>query len=275
MTHRPNDRPFMVAAIEEMKKSDTPVKVGATIVVDGEIVASAFRTEGQHAERAAIRLAQQRGVNLDKAILYATLEPCVGLRAGQQTQCCADLIVSAGIKEVVIGRYDPNPNIYRQGWKRLRDGDVYLRDFHQDLREEIDEVNSRFMGFFEKGLGPTGGAKVGHKDTGKFLVQFADDDDRTMEIAWTVAGIKAAYGYALHPVEVAMARFAKTFDEVDDTTAYEYRHSVRIAVGEIGIFKGPEACVLVKPKLIESGPDYGNVDYFVSFDYQVRITKPR
>lgn len=96
-----------------------------------------------------------------------------------------------------------------------------------------------------------------------------------MEIAWTIAGIKAAYGYALRPVEVAMARFAKSFEEIDDPTAYEYRHSVRIGVGEIGIFKGPEACVLVKPKQIESGPLYGNDDYFVNFDYQVRITKPR
>jgi len=96
-----------------------------------------------------------------------------------------------------------------------------------------------------------------------------------MEIAWTVAGINAAYGYASRPVKVAMARFAKTFDEVDDPTAYEFRNSVRIEVGEIGIFKGPEACVLVKPKQIESGPKYGNTDYFVSFDYQVRITKHR
>ncbi|WP_427999958.1 deaminase [Acidovorax sp.] len=275
MIEQPKDKSFMAAAVEEMRKSDTAVKVGVVIVVDGSIVASAFRAKGEHAERAAIQLARERGVNLGKAILYATLEPCVDLRPGQQIQCCADLIVSSGIKEVVIGRYDPNPNIYRQGWRRLRDGGVFLRDFHADLREEIDEVNSRFMGFFEKGIGPTGGAKLGHKDKGNFLVQFAEDDDRTMEIAWTVAGVNAAYGYALQPVEVGMARFAKEFDEIDDPTAYEFRHSVRIEVGEIGIFKGPEACVLVKPKQIESGPKYGNTDYFVSFDYQVRVTKSR
>ncbi|MYN40319.1 hypothetical protein GTP55_13130 [Duganella sp. FT109W] len=148
MTHQAPDQEFMLAAIEEMKKSETQIKVGAAIVVDGEIVATGFRTTGQHAERAAIALAQQRGVNLKKAVLYATLEPCVDLRPGQQTQCCADLITAAGIKEVVIGRYDPNPNVHRQGWKRLRDGDVYLRDFHKDLREEIDQVNSHFMGHF-------------------------------------------------------------------------------------------------------------------------------
>lgn len=275
MTEQTNDRLHMAAAVEEMRKSDTSVKVGVVIVVDGRIVSSAFRTKGEHAERAAIRLAGERGANLKKAVLYTTLEPCVDIRPGQQVECCADLIVSSGIKEVVIGRYDPNPNIYRQGWKRLRDGGVYLRDFPQNLRDEIDEINSHFMGFFERGIGPTGGAKVGHKDTGKFLVKFAEDDDRTMEIAWTVAGINAAYGYASRPVEVAMARFAKAFDEVDDPAAYEFRHSVRIAVGEIGIFKGPEGCVLVKPKQIESGPNYGSTDYFVSFDYQVRITKPR
>ena len=265
----------MAAAIEEMKKGVTSVKVGAAIVVDGEVVASATRAPGKHAERAAIELANERGVNLKKAILYATLEPCVDLRPGQLTQCCADLIVASGIKEVVIGCYDPNPHVYRQGWRRLRDSDVYLRDFPQDLREEIDSINSKFVGHFEKGLGPTGGAKVGHKDTGHFVIQLAEEDDRTMEIAWTVAGVDAAYGYAVRPVRVAMARFAKEFNEVDDPTAYSFGHSARIAVGEIGIFRGPDACVLVKPKQIESGPDYGKDDYFVSFDYQVRITNPR
>ncbi|WDZ97336.1 deaminase [Herbaspirillum sp. WKF16] len=275
MTEKPNDRLFMAAAVEEMRKSDAQVKVGAVIVVDGQIVASACRTKNEHAERAAIRLATERGVKIKNATLYATLEPCVELRPGQQVPCCADLVVSSGIKEVVIGRYDPNPNVCRQGWKRLRDGHVYLRDFHQDFREEIDGINSRFVGFFEKGMGPTGGAKVGHKDKGIFLVQFSEDDDRTMEIAWTVAGIDAAYGFASRPVEVAMARFANAFDEVDDPTAYDFRHSVRIGVGEIGIFKGPSACVLVKPKEIHSGPEYGNTDFFVNFEYQVRITKPR
>lgn len=94
------------------------------------------------------------------------------------------------------------------------------------------------MDFFEKSMGPNGGAKVGHKDTGKFLVQFAEDDDRTMEIAWTVAGTNAAYGYASRPVEVAMARFAKAFDEVDDPAAYEFRHSVRVAVAKSVYSKG-------------------------------------
>ncbi|WP_169805875.1 deaminase [Azohydromonas lata] len=265
----------MEEAIKAMEKCDGKVKVGAVLVVDGEVVAVGSKMGGTHAERSAIEAARERGLNLKRAALYTTLEPCVDINTGQRRQCCADLIVSEGIPEVIIGRYDPNPNVYRKGWKRLRDGGVRLRDFPMDLRNSIDAINDKFMDFFSSGIGPSGGAKIDHKEPAKFRIQFSADDNRYMEIGWTLCGINAAYGSAVDPVKVALARFASNFDEVDDPTAYEFGHSARIAVGEVGVFVGPEACVLVKPKEIQSGPDYGAENHFVKFDYVVRIIKPR
>lgn len=187
----------MLHAIAEMEKSQEKVKVGAVIVIDGKIVATGFRKQGKHAEREAIEFANAHRLDLRKATLYATLEPCVNLAEGQDKQSCADLIIESKIREVVIGRYDPNPIIFRRGWKHLRDAGIWLRDFPKDLRDEVDRINQRFMNFFAKGVGPSGGAKIDHRDRGTFQVQFSPDDHRTMEISWTVAGRDCAHAYAV------------------------------------------------------------------------------
>lgn len=275
MIKQDNEREFMQMAIAEMTKSEGGVKVGAVIVIDGKIVATGFRERGTHAERMAIESAKSQGLDLKNAVLYSTLEPCVNLGEDQKKQCCSDLIIENKILKVVIGRYDPNPNVNRRGWKSLRDGNVLLGDFPQDLRDKIDEENKVFVGYFEKGVGPKGGAKVDHRDDGTFEVQFSPDDDRVMAIRWTVAGIDAAYGYGTPPVKVALAKFATDFSDIDDPTAFEFSHSSRIGVGEIGIFRGPDACVLVKPKEIQSGPSYHAEHHFVNFDFVVRILNPR
>jgi diaminohydroxyphosphoribosylaminopyrimidine deaminase/5-amino-6-(5-phosphoribosylamino)uracil reductase len=263
--------PFFDEAILEMEKSTATPKVGAVLVVDGAIVASGHKKDGTHAERGAIEAARELGVDLRRAVLYTTLEPCVGPNRGDGRQCCADLIVSSGIKRVMIGRYDPHPNIYRQGWRRLRDANIQCGDFPKNLRDEIDAKNGKFMRYFTSGTGPSGGAKVDHKDGAKFRVQFSEDDERYMDIGWTVCGVDSAYGYAVKPVDVALARFATDFDEIDDPTAYDFGHSARIEVGEVGIFLGPEACVLVKVKEVQSGPTYGSKDHFVLFEFRVRV----
>ncbi len=271
MINKNIEHSFMQLAIEESKKSEGQVKVGAVVVVDGNVVAVGYKKNGIHAERMAIESAVLNHVNLKKAIMYTTLEPCVDTSGNQKLKCCADLILGSGISSVVIGRYDPNPNINRKGWSRLRDGGVQLRDFPQDLRSEIDDVNNQFMSYFLSGVGPSGGAKIAHKERATFSVQLSKEDFRSMNIGWSLCGVNAAYACATLPVTVAIARFAKEFAEIDDPTAYEFSHSTRLGVGEIGIFLGPEACVFVKPREIQSGPDYGAEDYFVKFDFHVRL----
>lgn len=70
--------------------------VGCVIVRDGEIIASGFtqKAGGHHAEIEALTDAERRGVNIEGATVYVTLEPCShygrtpALRAGAYQPPC-------------------------------------------------------------------------------------------------------------------------------------------------------------------------------------------
>jgi diaminohydroxyphosphoribosylaminopyrimidine deaminase/5-amino-6-(5-phosphoribosylamino)uracil reductase len=90
--------------------------VGAVLVKQGKIVSSGWhaRYGGPHAE--ADCLARYKG-DPAGAILYVNLEPCSHFG---KTPPCADLIVSAGIRRVVVAMKDPNPLVSGRGIGRLR-----------------------------------------------------------------------------------------------------------------------------------------------------------
>lgn len=99
---------FMTAALREAEKSynlgETPI--GAVVVKDGEIIASAhnLRETGKnvlyHAELLAIDAACKRlgGWRLHQCDLYVTLEPCI---------MCSGAISQARIKNLYFGASDP------------------------------------------------------------------------------------------------------------------------------------------------------------------------
>ena len=98
---------FMKLAIKQAKNADGDIPVGAVIVKDGKIIASAFNTREKdnditsHAEIIAIRKAEQILGNwrLDGCELYVTLEPC---------PMCGWAILQSRIKSVYFGSYDTN-----------------------------------------------------------------------------------------------------------------------------------------------------------------------
>lgn len=97
----------MLRAIEAAKKAKGEIAVGAVILKDGEIIASACNQKEAlndvtaHAEILAIKEAAQKLHNwrLDNCELYVTLEPC---------PMCAWAIVQSRIKTVYFGSYDRN-----------------------------------------------------------------------------------------------------------------------------------------------------------------------
>lgn len=98
---------MMKFAIMEAEKSGEDISIGAIIVKDGEIIASAHNEKEvkqdvtAHAEIIAIRKAEQLLDNwrLKDCDLYVTLEPC---------PMCAWAIIQSGIKSVYFGSYDQN-----------------------------------------------------------------------------------------------------------------------------------------------------------------------
>jgi diaminohydroxyphosphoribosylaminopyrimidine deaminase / 5-amino-6-(5-phosphoribosylamino)uracil reductase len=105
---------WMQQAIEQARlgtglTSPNP-KVGAVIVKDGKLIGRGFHPKAgrPHAERFAIADALNRHPEcLHGASIYVTLEPC---STTGRTPPCTDGIIEAGIKEVIYGSTDPNPN---------------------------------------------------------------------------------------------------------------------------------------------------------------------
>lgn len=101
---------FMQRALELAKmawgKTHPNPMVGAVIVKNGKIIAEGYhkRDGDLHAERNAINSLTE---NPEGATIYVTLEPC---STKGRTGACTDAIISSGIKKVVIGTLDPNPN---------------------------------------------------------------------------------------------------------------------------------------------------------------------
>ncbi len=119
--------------------------VGCVLVCDGRIVAEGLHEVygGPHAEPNAIK--QLNDEVLKKCTLYVTLEPCSHFG---KTPPCADLIVTKGIKKVVVGSLDPNPLVAGKGIQRLKDAGIEVE--YGILNKENMELNRRFFTFHEK-----------------------------------------------------------------------------------------------------------------------------
>jgi diaminohydroxyphosphoribosylaminopyrimidine deaminase / 5-amino-6-(5-phosphoribosylamino)uracil reductase len=90
--------------------------VGAVIVDDSlNVIAEGYHQQfgGPHAEVHALDKAGARAAG---ATLFVTLEPCC--HRGK-TPPCADAVISAGIRKVVIGTADPAPHVAGGGIARL------------------------------------------------------------------------------------------------------------------------------------------------------------
>ena len=146
--------------------------VGAVIVKDGKVLGSGFRgetNEGDHAEYGVLK--RLGDIDLTGALVFTTLEPC-SRRKTPTFIPCAQRLVNVGVSEVHIGIYDPNPVIYRQGWKILRDAGVRLRDFPADLREEIAVDNADFIAQYKRAAGDVGQFSFdSHGGEGRFTVE--------------------------------------------------------------------------------------------------------
>lgn len=115
--------------------------VGSVLVKDNEVISEGFHEYfgGAHAEANCL-------LNLSdpsKAVggsLFVNLEPCSHFG---KTPPCTEIIKAFGIKNVVIGALDPNPNVSGGGAKRLKELGVDV--VTGVLEEQCKFLNRRFL----------------------------------------------------------------------------------------------------------------------------------
>ncbi len=131
------DERFMREALRYARKgigrtSPNPA-VGAVIARHGRIVATGYHRKagGPHAEVEAIR--ELKGPARPEDVLYVTLEPC---NHHGRTPPCTRAVLEAGIRRVVIGMTDPNPNVAGGGCAYLegRGVEVHTGVLEKDCR---------------------------------------------------------------------------------------------------------------------------------------------
>jgi diaminohydroxyphosphoribosylaminopyrimidine deaminase/5-amino-6-(5-phosphoribosylamino)uracil reductase len=113
--------------------------VGAVIVESGRAVAVGHhaRAGGPHAEVAALNaLGRKPG---EGATLYVTLAPC---STQGRTPPCSEAIIASGIRRVVAGATDPNPNHAGRGFNVLREFGIDV--VAGVLADECEDLNIIF-----------------------------------------------------------------------------------------------------------------------------------
>lgn len=92
-------------------------RVGAVVLRGETIVGSGYhaRAGDAHAEARALDEAAERAKG---ATLVVTLEPCAHFG---RTPPCADRVIDAGIRRIVVGMLDPNPLVDGRGVARLQE----------------------------------------------------------------------------------------------------------------------------------------------------------
>jgi len=115
--------------------------VGSVVVHNNIIIGEGFHYQAgsAHAEVNAIKSVTNTSL-LKKSTIYVNLEPC---NHYGKTPPCADLIITCGIKKVVIGSKDPNPKVAGQGIERLRKAGCEV--IEGVLEAECDILNKRFF----------------------------------------------------------------------------------------------------------------------------------
>jgi len=127
--------------------SRTAYAVGAVIVAaDGGVLASGYSREANphdHAEEAALAKLGPGAPGLGGATMYSSLEPC-RFRASRPRPC-AELIIEAGLRRVVIAWLEPPVLAAGGGAAMLREAGVTVVEI-PGLAAEARAVNAAILG---------------------------------------------------------------------------------------------------------------------------------
>jgi len=120
--------------------------VGCVIVKDGHVIGRGWTQPGgrPHAEAMALT---QAGDAARGSTAYATLEPCA--HESERGPMCADLLIAAGVAQVVIAAGDPDPRTNGAGVAKLRAAGIAVTEgvlAHEARAAMAGYVNQREKG---------------------------------------------------------------------------------------------------------------------------------
>lgn len=136
---------FMLKAIALARRgwgTTHPNPMVGAVIAEGETVLAEgwhVRAGGSHAEVAALR--QVEGKDLSQATMYVTLEPCSTVG---RTGACTDAIRAAGIRHVVIGTLDPNPQHAGRAIEILRQAGITVDLAPPEVEAQCRDLNLIF-----------------------------------------------------------------------------------------------------------------------------------
>lgn len=142
-TERPYDNRFMALAIRQamygLGQTGSNPSVGAVVVQEKQspVIISYARTHDKGRPHAETQALEQAGAQADGATLYVTLEPCSHYG---QTPPCVDAIIKSGIRRVVIGADDPNPDVAGRGISRLQEAGIDVVYASKKLKQRAEWV---------------------------------------------------------------------------------------------------------------------------------------
>jgi diaminohydroxyphosphoribosylaminopyrimidine deaminase / 5-amino-6-(5-phosphoribosylamino)uracil reductase len=137
---------FMKLALENARamkgQTDPNPLVGAVIVNDNRIVGMGahMRAGEPHAEIHALNMAGEKALG---GTIYVTLEPC---SHHGRTGPCAEAIVRAGLKRVVVATLDPNPLVSGRGIEILRNAGIeVIVGVCEEESRRMNEVFNKYI----------------------------------------------------------------------------------------------------------------------------------
>lgn len=121
--------------------------VGAVLVREGKMLAEGFHSGygKAHAERDLLEKYEQKISSKD--ILYVNLEPCCHTK--KKTPPCAQLLIERGVKTIVYGMKDPNPEVSGKGIELLQNAGIHV--VGPVMQAECRRLNRGFISLMTKG----------------------------------------------------------------------------------------------------------------------------
>ena len=170
------ERCFELAKRGKGTVSPNPL-VGAVLVKDNKVIGEGYHEYfgGPHAEVNAIKNAKG---DVKGATLYCNLEPCC--HTIKKTPPCTPLIITHGIKKVVISNIDPNPSVSGKGIKQLKEAGIKV--VSGILQRKGEELNKFFFKFIRSNL-PYVTLKIAASKDGKITRKIGTQTQITNEKA--------------------------------------------------------------------------------------------